>query len=134
MAVVGDVALAPGFMLVQNAEPDTLLRDRMTRLRQHRTLLERALQPSGRALSAEPPEPRVRTLEAPEPTPAPAQQAQAQVSCEAAAEVVANYGFSDVRAADCASDPYRFSATRDGTDYSIGINAASGEIAQVSRE
>ena len=61
-------------------------------------------------------------------------KAEAQVSCEAAAGVVADYGFTDVRPANCSGDLYRFSATRDGTDYLIGITAASGEIAEVSRE
>ena len=106
----------------------------MMRLRQHRALLESALRPPGEPLTAEPVEPQVRALQAPEPMPEPAPQAQAKVSCEAAAGVVAEYGFSDVRTADCSGDLYRFSATRDGTAYSIGIASASGEIAEVSRE
>ena len=61
-SLAGPRDVAPGIMLVQIAQPDTLLRDRMMRLRQHRTLLESALQPPG---PAEPLEPQVRALQVP---------------------------------------------------------------------
>jgi hypothetical protein len=41
--------------------------DRMARLRQHRSILESALQPAARAAPAEPPEPQARALRPPEP-------------------------------------------------------------------
>ncbi len=63
-----------------------------------------------------------------------AAQADAPVSCEAAGEIVENYGFSLVRPTDCSGQLYTFSAVRDGTAYSITITAAGGEIAEVSRD
>jgi hypothetical protein len=115
--------------------------DRMSRLRQHRAILQDALGPSRRAAQAEPPEPQARALRPPGATivtaPSPslsADEGQGQVTCEAAARIVADFGFSDIGRPDCSGDLYRFSAMRDGTAYDIGISAATGEIAEVSRQ
>jgi hypothetical protein len=115
--------------------------DRMARMRQHRAILQNALQPAARAAPAEPPEPQARALRPPEPmivtAPTPSQsvgQGHRQVTCEAAAQIVADFGFSDIGSPECSGDLYRFSAMRDGTAYAIGINAATGEIAEVSRQ
>jgi hypothetical protein len=115
--------------------------DRMARMRQHRTILQNALQPAARAAPAEPPEPQARALRPPEPmivtAPTPSQsvgQGHRQVTCEAAAQIVADFGFSDIGTPDCSGDLYRFSAMRDGTAYAIGISAGTGEIAEVSRQ
>jgi hypothetical protein len=126
--------LTPDIMLIQAAPPLEAAGDRMMRLRQNRAILQNAL----RAPQEPPQEPPQEQPQEPahEPAPAapPAAEAQAPVSCEAAAAIVADYGFSDIQATDCAGELYRFSATRDGTAYSIGITAAAGEIAEVNRQ
>jgi hypothetical protein len=117
--------------------------DRMTRLRQHRSILQNALGSSPRAALAEPPEPQARALRSPEPMIATAPQdppltqepvVERQVTCEDAAEIVGAFGFSDIGSQECSGDLYRFSAMRDGTAYDIGISAATGEVAEVSRQ
>lgn len=122
----------PTLMLAQGEEPISVTSDRMARIRQHRSIIESALQPPRQAMPAEPAEPLARALEAPEPLLSTGPEEQ--VSCEAAAGIVAEYGFADVRPTDCSGELYRFSATRDGTAYAIGITAAAGEIAEVSRQ
>jgi hypothetical protein len=138
--------LMPDIMLVQAAPPLDAAGDRMMRLRQNRAILQNAL----RAPQASPQEPMPAAPPAdiqpeqgqpeqgqPEqgrPEQGTTAEVQTPVSCEAAAAIVADYGFSDIRATDCAGELYRFSATRDGTAYSIGITAAAGEIAEVSRQ
>jgi hypothetical protein len=113
--------------------------DRMARLRQHRAILQNALATVGRAAPAEPPEPQARALRPPEPMivtapPRNRSEGHRQVTCEAAAQIVADFGFSDIGTPECSGDLYRFSAMRDGTAYDIGINAATGEVAEVSRQ
>jgi hypothetical protein len=129
----------PDIMLIQVAPPLEAAGDRMMRLRQNRAILENALRAPQEA-AQEPPQ---ASPQEPMPAAPPADiqpeqgttaEVQAPVSCEAAAAIVADYGFSDIRATDCAGELYRFSATRDGTAYSIGITAAAGEIAEVSRQ
>ena len=115
---------------------------RMSRLWQNRSIIENALRApsSEELLEVEPALPRPRVLKAPEAEPEPepetevAIEAEPSLSCEAAADVVRGYGFSDVRSDGCAGEVYEFSATRDGTAYSIGVAAASGEIAEVKRQ
>lgn len=125
--------------------------ERLDRLWQHRSLIEQALQAPPEALTETPPPlPTARPLQAPLPEPelsaipqepemaaVPEQLAEASddvVSCEEAAAIVADYGFSAVRPLACSGDIYKFSATRDGTTYSVGIAAAAGEITEVSRQ
>ncbi|HUE46902.1 MAG TPA: hypothetical protein VMO81_11665 [Aestuariivirgaceae bacterium] len=105
--------------------------DRMARLRQHRSILQNALQPVSRAVFAEPPEPQARALRPPGPMIVTAPQ-QEQVTCEDAARIVSDFGFSDIGNQECSGDLYRFSAMRDGTAYAIAISA-TGKIAEVSR-
>jgi hypothetical protein len=126
---------------VQVVAPPEAPADRMARLRQHRSILESVLQMPDSAGPAEPPEPPARALQPPQPkivtAPTPSRSAdegQGQVTCEAAARIVADFGFSDIGRPDCSGDLYRFSAMRDGTAYDIGISAATGEIAEVSRQ
>jgi hypothetical protein len=125
---------------VQAVQPSGVLEDRISRLRQHRAILQNALRPSRRAAPAEPLEPQARALQPPEPmistAPVPSRPAgegQGGVTCEAAAQIVADFGFTDLGRPDCSGELYRFSAMRDGTAYAIGISAATGEIAEVSR-
>jgi hypothetical protein len=126
---------------VQATQPPEAHGDRMSRLRQHRSILQNALRPSRRAGPAEPPVPPARALRPQEPmistAPTPSQPAgagQGGVTCEAAARIVADFGFSNIGSSDCSGDLYRFSAMRDGTTYAIGITAATGEITEVSRQ
>ena len=107
--------------------------DRMARLRQHRSILQNALQPAARAAFAEPLEPQARALRPPEPMIVTAPQKE-QVTCEDAAQIVSDFGFSDIGSQECSGDLYRFSAMRDGTAYAIAISAGTGEIAEVSRQ
>jgi hypothetical protein len=135
--------LMPDIMLVQ-AAPLEAAGDRMMRLRQNRAILENALRAPQELPQEQPQEPAQEPMAAAPPADIQPEQGQpeqgttvevqAPVSCEAAAAIVADYGFSDIQATDCAGELYRFSATRDGTAYSIGITAAAGEIAEVSRQ
>ena len=121
----------PNVVLVQGTELMPVPPDRMARLMQHRSIIETALQPHQQAMPAEPVQPQPRALQVPEPMLSTVPQES--VSCEAAAGIVADYGFSDIRPTNCSGGLYRFSATRDGTGYEIGITADAGEIADVSR-
>lgn len=121
----------PSLELVQGTQSLPVPPDRMARLRQHRSIIENALRPPQQAMPAEPPQPQAHALQAPEPM--LSSVFEEPVTCEAAAGIVADYGFSDIRPTDCAGGLYRFSAMRDGTAYEIGITAAAGEIADVSR-
>jgi hypothetical protein len=132
--------LTPEVMLIQGAQPLAAAGDRMTRLRQNRAILDNALRAPQGLPQAPPREPTPAVppaniqSEQGQPEQGMIAETQAPVSCEAAAAIVADYGFSDIQATDCAGELYRFSATRDGTAYSIGITAAAGEIAEVSRQ
>lgn len=55
------------------------------------------------------------------------------LSCEAAADIVANFGFSEVKSTSCSGDTYGFDASRDGNSYSIKVSAADGELTEVRR-
>ena len=55
------------------------------------------------------------------------------LSCEAAADIVKTFGFSDVQSTSCSGDVYGFDASRDGSSYSIRISAADGELTEVRR-
>lgn len=134
----------PPYLLLSQAP------DRLSRLWQHRSILEQALQAPPQAMPEAPPAlPRARPLQVPVPEPELSSVPQPEIaavpeqvaeipdnalSCEDAATIVADYGFSDIRPTGCSGELYRFSATRDGSAYSIGITAAAGEITEVSRE
>jgi hypothetical protein len=64
---------------------------------------------------------------------APAARAAEPISCEAAADIVRDFGFSDVRSTSCSGQVYGFDAARDGSAYSITISAADGELTEVRR-
>ena len=57
----------------------------------------------------------------------------AGLSCEAAADIVENFGFSDVQSTSCSGDVYGFDASRDGSSYAIRVSAADGELTEVRR-
>lgn len=56
-----------------------------------------------------------------------------QMSCEAAAEIVSGFGFSDVKPISCSGSSYGFEARRDGAAYSITLNATDGELSEVKK-
>jgi hypothetical protein len=55
------------------------------------------------------------------------------IGCERAEAIVAEYGFTNIRAEVCTGPTFDFSATRDGKPFSIQIVAADGELAKVRR-
>ncbi len=55
------------------------------------------------------------------------------IGCERAGAIVAEYGFTNIRAEVCTGTTFGFSATRDGKPFSIQIVAANGELAKVRR-
>ena len=57
----------------------------------------------------------------------------AGISCEAGADIVESFGFSDVQSTGCSGDTYGFDATRDGNAYSIRLSAANGELTEVRK-
>jgi hypothetical protein len=73
------------------------------------------------------PEPKVAAKQAEQPKPGK------PMSCEAAAEIVNGFGFSDVKPTGCSGSTYVFDATRDGAAYSIQISAADGELTEVRK-
>jgi hypothetical protein len=76
------------------------------------------------------PDPQALAREAPEGEPG----ADASVSCEAAADVVTDFGFSEVETTSCSGELYEFAAKRDGMAYSIKVNPADGELAEVKKQ
>jgi hypothetical protein len=62
-----------------------------------------------------------------------ASSAGGAISCEAAADIVRSFGFSDVQSTSCSGDTYGFDAARDGSSYSIKLSAANGELTEVRR-
>lgn len=125
----------PDVVLVQSGESAMLSR-RMQRLHQHRAIIEDALAPRY-ALPPEPLEPQTQPLQPPaaEPPPEPEWSGEAAglVDCDAAAAIVADYGFSDIQPRNCSGELYTFSAMRDGTAYALSVTP-DGEIADVSRQ
>jgi hypothetical protein len=67
-------------------------------------------------------------------TPEPAEASSiGGLSCEAAADIVETFGFSDVQSTSCSGDVYGFDASRDGSSFSITVSAANGELTEVRR-
>jgi hypothetical protein len=79
----------------------------------------------------------VTTPPAQAPVQSAAQEAPAStsggISCEAAADIVESFGFSEVQSTSCSGDTYRFDGTRDGNAYSIRLSAANGELTEVRK-
>lgn len=63
----------------------------------------------------------------------PASESSAAMSCEAAADIVRSFGFSDVESTSCSGEVYGFDAVRDGSAYSIRLSAANGELTEVRK-
>ena len=64
---------------------------------------------------------------------APATSAGAVISCEAAADIIKSFGFSDVQPTRCSGDTYGFDAARDGNAYSIEVSSVDGELTEVRK-
>ncbi len=56
------------------------------------------------------------------------------VDCNRAQEVVAGYGFGNVKPVSCTGKLYSFSGLRDGKDYRVQVSAATGEITEVKKQ
>ncbi len=63
----------------------------------------------------------------------PASQVAAGLSCEKALSVVSGYGFSSVSATSCTGKVYAFNATRDGKNFAIKLNPATGQLTNVKK-
>ena len=56
------------------------------------------------------------------------------ISCNKAEEIVAGYGFGNVKPVTCAGKIFNFSALRDGNNYRVQVSAATGEITEVRKQ
>lgn len=59
---------------------------------------------------------------------------QGPASCTKAQDVVADYGFGNVKPETCQGKLYAFSALRDGKTYRVQVSAATGEITEVKKQ
>ena len=55
------------------------------------------------------------------------------LSCEKATSVVSGYGFSSVTAESCKGKVYAFNASRDGKNFAVKLDPASGELTEVKK-
>ena len=55
------------------------------------------------------------------------------LSCDKATSVVSGYGFSSVTPSSCSGKVYAFNATRDGKQFAIKLDPASGELTEVKK-
>lgn len=59
--------------------------------------------------------------------------ASATLSCDKAGQIVAGYGFSNVKPHACASTIYEFDASRDGKNFAIKLDSTNGELTEVRK-
>jgi len=59
--------------------------------------------------------------------------ADGPLSCEKATEVVSGFGFSSVEASSCAGRLYAFNAKRNGKNFAIKLDPASGQLTEVKK-
>lgn len=59
--------------------------------------------------------------------------AAAGMTCDKAGSIVSGYGFSGVKAQACQGKVYAFNATRDGKNFAIKVDSASGELTEVKK-
>jgi hypothetical protein len=55
------------------------------------------------------------------------------LSCDKAGQVVADFGFTTVKPQTCTGKIYAFAATRDGSNFSIKLDSATGELTEVKK-
>lgn len=65
--------------------------------------------------------------------PLPRYRPDDRLTCTEAAVVLIRSGYSRVRHFDCSGATYGFFASRDGRNYELDVEAASGRIARLSR-
>jgi hypothetical protein len=58
---------------------------------------------------------------------------EASRSCNKAKAVIGKYGFEDIEAKGCKGKVYHFSATRNGTRYSVKISALTWELTEIKK-
>lgn len=56
------------------------------------------------------------------------------VNCTKAEEIVASYGFGNVKPVTCTGKIFDFTALRDGKNYRVQVSAATGEITEVRKQ
>ena len=78
---------------------------------------------------AKPAKPVAESSAAPKKTASKAQG----LSCDKATSVVSGYGFSSVTPSSCSGKVYAFNATRDGKQFAIKLDPASGELTEVKK-
>ena len=87
----------------------------------------------GAAVPAEPVAKQPVTASKPESPLKPAAKASAGMSCDKAGSIVSGYGFAGVKPGSCKGKVYAFNATRDGSNFAIKVDAASGELTEVKK-
>lgn len=57
----------------------------------------------------------------------------ATMTCGKAGDIVSGFGFQSVKPTTCKGKTYAFNATRDGSNFSIKLDPASGELTEVKK-
>lgn len=65
---------------------------------------------------------------------APSTAGLSRITCDRGADIVSEFGFSDVQAQGCSGVTYDFAATRDGQSYRIKMQSSDGELTEVRRQ
>jgi hypothetical protein len=55
------------------------------------------------------------------------------LACDKATGIVSGFGFANVKAASCTGQVYSFSGARDGKNFAIKLDAATGELTEVKK-
>lgn len=67
------------------------------------------------------------------PAAQPAKSSGGALSCDKAEQLVAGYGFANVKPASCSGATYAFNAVRDGKSYAVKLDSGSGELTEVKK-
>ena len=59
--------------------------------------------------------------------------ASAGMSCDKASSIISGFGFAAVKPESCKGKVYAFNATRDGRNFAVKVDAASGELTEVKK-
>jgi hypothetical protein len=129
------VRVRPGHVYQQ---PLRERRDRRSRTRpqpqEARRAPELAPVPKIKPEATDDPEVAIQSVpETTSPAQVPATSSANAITCEAAADIVKSFGFSDVQSTSCSGEVYGFDAARDGSAYSIKLSAADGELTEVRK-
>lgn len=63
----------------------------------------------------------------------PAARKQGRITCNAAAQIVAGYAFSEVKPVSCSGGSYVFQAKRQDKAFSITLSARNGDLIKVKK-